>query len=157
TRSSTAPSLWRSAGAGPPPTLEHAACQASPRRGCLWPAGAGRRIASCRTRGDGALHPAGRPPRTPGLDWRAEPPAGTAMQPSESPEILRWETLTKRRFDEIDRARAVVLVTCSPLEVHGPHLPLGADILEGEGLAERAMRFLPEAHRARPFLKLPCI
>ena len=79
------------------------------------------------------------------------------MQPSESPEILRWETLTKRRFDEIDRARAVVLVTCSPLEVHGPHLPLGADILEGEGLAERAMRFLPEAHRARPFLKLPCI
>jgi creatinine amidohydrolase/Fe(II)-dependent formamide hydrolase-like protein len=51
----------------------------------------------------------------------------------------------------------VVLVTCSPLEVHGPHLPMGADALEGEGLAERMLRFLPERHRDRTFLKLPFI
>ncbi len=74
-----------------------------------------------------------------------------------TPELLRWETLTKRAFDEIDRARAVVLVTCSPLEVHGPHLPLGADCLEGEGLAERALRFVPEKHHDRTFLKLPFV
>lgn len=71
------------------------------------------------------------------------------------PELLRWETLTKKAFDRIDRARAVVLVTCSPLEVHGPHLPLGADALEGEGLVERALRFLPDRHCERTFLKLP--
>ncbi|MEB2344529.1 MAG: creatininase family protein [Deltaproteobacteria bacterium] len=76
---------------------------------------------------------------------------------SDAPRPLRWETLTKRQFDRIDRARAVVMVTCSPLEVHGPHLPLGADLLEGEGLAERALRFLPEPHRGRPFLKLPFV
>jgi creatinine amidohydrolase len=74
------------------------------------------------------------------------------MQP---PRVLRWETLTKSAFDAIDRSRAVVLVTCSPLEVHGPHLPMGADALEGEGLAERMLRFLPERHRDRTFLKLP--
>ena len=79
------------------------------------------------------------------------------MQRAEGPEIVRWETLTKRRFDQIDRAQAVVLVTCSPLEVHGPHLPLGADLLEGEGLAERALRLLPEPHRSRTFLKLPFV
>jgi creatinine amidohydrolase len=73
------------------------------------------------------------------------------------PRPIRWETLTKRQFDRIDRSRAVVLVTCSPLEVHGPHLPLGADALEGEGLAERVLRFLPEPHRSRPFLKLPFV
>lgn len=73
------------------------------------------------------------------------------------PVVLRWETLTKSQFDRIDRERAVVLVTCSPLEVHGPHLPLGADVLEGEGLAERALRFLPEPHRDRVFLKLPFV
>jgi creatinine amidohydrolase len=71
--------------------------------------------------------------------------------------LLRWETLTKSQFDQLDRARTVVLVTCSPLEVHGPHLPLGADALEGEGLAERMLRFLPERHRERTFLKLPFI
>src|SRR5512134_2733541 len=80
--------------------------------------------------------------------------------PDAAPEIprpIRWETLTKKQFDALDRTRAVVLVTCSPLEVHGPHLPLGADALEGEGLAERVLRFLPEPHRSRPFLKLPFV
>ncbi len=74
-----------------------------------------------------------------------------------SPEVIRWETLTKRQFDEIDRERAVVLVTCSPLEVHGPHLPLGTDAFEGDGLAERTLRFLPERHQDRTYLKLPFI
>lgn len=73
------------------------------------------------------------------------------------PTVLRWETLTKRKFDQLDRARCVVLVTCSPLEVHGPHLPFGADLLEGEGLARRTLRFLPERHRGRTFLQLPFI
>jgi creatinine amidohydrolase len=75
----------------------------------------------------------------------------------EAPRALRWESLTKRQFDAIDRERAVVLLTCSPMEVHGPHLPLGADALEGEGLTERMLRFLPERHRDRTFLKLPII
>jgi len=76
---------------------------------------------------------------------------------SEGPTLLRWETLSKRRFDQLDRSQCVVLVTCSPLEVHGPHLPLGADILEGQGLATRALRFLPTPHSERTFLQLPFI
>lgn len=76
---------------------------------------------------------------------------------SAAPVVLRWEQLTKRQFDTLDRERCVVMVTCSPLEVHGPHLPLGADGLEGEGLAERMLHFLPDRHRGRTFLKLPLI
>lgn len=74
-----------------------------------------------------------------------------------APKSIRWETLTKTQFDAIDRENAVVFVTCSPMEVHGPHLPLGTDCLEGEGLAERALRFLPERHRSRTFLRLPFV
>ncbi|MEO8604634.1 MAG: creatininase family protein [bacterium] len=73
------------------------------------------------------------------------------------PTVLRWETLTKRKFDQLDRAQCVVLVTCSPLEVHGPHLPFGADLLEGEGLMRRMLNFLPERHRSKTFLQLPFI
>ena len=73
------------------------------------------------------------------------------------PRVLQWERLTKRKFDTLDRRRCVVMVTCSPLEVHGPHLPLGADALEGEGLAERLLPLLPERHRERIFLKLPFV
>jgi creatinine amidohydrolase len=73
------------------------------------------------------------------------------------PRAIRWETRTKKQFDAIDRERAVVIATCSPLEVHGPHLPLGADCLEGQALAERALRFLPERHRDRTFLRVPFV
>lgn len=76
---------------------------------------------------------------------------------SDEPTVLRWEMLTKRRFDEIDRENAVVLVTCSPLEVHGPHLPLGADALQGQALARRLLAHLPERHRKRDFIELPYI
>lgn len=70
---------------------------------------------------------------------------------------IAWESLTKKEFDAIDRERAVVLVTCSPMEVHGPHLPLGADCLQGSGLAERALRFLPRRHQSRTYLRLPFV
>jgi creatinine amidohydrolase/Fe(II)-dependent formamide hydrolase-like protein len=73
------------------------------------------------------------------------------------PALLRWETLTKRKFDQLDRDDCVVMVTCSPLEVHGPHLPFGADALEGEGLARRMLKFLPERHQRKTFLQLPFI
>jgi creatinine amidohydrolase len=80
-----------------------------------------------------------------------------APMSGDGPTLLRWETLSKRKFDQLDRERCVVLVTCSPLEVHGPHLPLGADALEGQGLAQRALQHLPEPHRSRIFLQLPFV
>jgi creatinine amidohydrolase/Fe(II)-dependent formamide hydrolase-like protein len=72
-----------------------------------------------------------------------------------APRLVRWDTLTKTAFDRIDRRRCVVAVACSPLEVHGPHLPLGADIIESEAIAERAIRRLPPRHASRTFLLLP--
>lgn len=80
-----------------------------------------------------------------------------AVDRDPQPTLLRWEALTKERFDQLDRSRCVVLVTCSPLEVHGPHLPFGADALQGDGLAVRMLQFLPSPHRERVFLQLPFI
>ena len=74
-----------------------------------------------------------------------------------TPTILRWENLTKTAFDRIDRERAVVLVTCSPMEVHGPHLPLGTDAFEGDGLARRMVSHLDARHHERTFIQLPFI
>ncbi|HYD47961.1 MAG TPA: creatininase family protein, partial [Terriglobales bacterium] len=79
------------------------------------------------------------------------------MNENAGPTLLRWETLTKKKFDQLDRSQCVVLVTCSPLEVHGPHLPFGADCLEGQGLAQRVIEYLPEPHRSRTFIQLPFI
>jgi creatinine amidohydrolase len=40
-------------------------------------------------------------------------------------------------LDALDRARTVVLLTISPLETHGPHLPVGVDAFAARYFAER--------------------
>jgi creatinine amidohydrolase len=55
--------------------------------------------------------------------------------------VLRLEDLTAPAIDALDRVRTLVLVSVSPLEQHGPHLPVGVDYLAAryfaEGIAER--------------------
>ncbi len=79
------------------------------------------------------------------------------METETLPRVIAWETLTKKAFDALDRSQCVVLATCSPMEVHGPHLPFGTDAFEGEALARRVVRFLPDRHRGRTFLELPFV
>lgn len=55
--------------------------------------------------------------------------------------VLRLEDLTAPAVDALDRARTLVLLSVSPLEQHGPHLPVGVDYVAArhfaEGIAER--------------------
>lgn len=52
--------------------------------------------------------------------------------------VLEAEALTQKQLLELDRSRVVVFWTVSPVEVHGPHLPLGTDIRVGEAVLRRA-------------------
>lgn len=71
--------------------------------------------------------------------------------------IHRWAEMTGPEVDALDRQRTVVLVACSPLEVHGPHLPTMADLREGEGLAHAAAALLAEKHPEISFIELPWV
>ncbi|MCC6525974.1 MAG: creatininase family protein [Polyangiaceae bacterium] len=61
------------------------------------------------------------------------------MDPLDAAPIRRWHALTGADFAALDRARTIVLVTFSPIEVHGPHLPVAADVLEGDALLLRSV------------------
>ena len=74
-----------------------------------------------------------------------------------SPRIREWKDLTGPAIEALDRRNTVVVVTCSPLEVHGPHLPVSADMAEAEGLLERTMEMLLERHPEIGFVHLPPI
>ncbi len=50
--------------------------------------------------------------------------------------VHRLEELSSPALDALDRARTAVLLTVSPLEEHGPHLPLGVDAFTARHLAE---------------------
>ena len=57
------------------------------------------------------------------------------------------EEMSTPALDALDRARTLVLLTVSPLEQHGPHLPLGVDAFAArhfaETLAERLVATRP--------------
>jgi creatinine amidohydrolase len=48
----------------------------------------------------------------------------------------RLEELSSPALDALDRDRTVVILSVSPLEEHGPHLPLGVDAFTARQLAE---------------------
>ncbi len=50
---------------------------------------------------------------------------------------LKYEELTILELDDLDRAKTVFLSSISPLEGHGPHLPIGTDVFIAENLRDR--------------------
>jgi len=70
-------------------------------------------------------------------------------------EIHDWKHMTGAAIDALPRDRTVVLVTSSPLEVHGPHLPTITDICEAEGITARVADKLTERHPELVFVRLP--
>jgi creatinine amidohydrolase len=50
--------------------------------------------------------------------------------------VLKLEELTWPEVEALDRARTVIFVPISPIEEHGPHLPLGTDIYTCRALVE---------------------
>ena len=57
--------------------------------------------------------------------------------------VHRLEELSTPGLDALDRERTVVILSVSPLETHGPHLPLGVDAFTAryfsEAIAERVV------------------
>lgn len=64
--------------------------------------------------------------------------------------IIRYGSLSAARFEELLREDVTLIVPCSPLEVHGPHLPLATDIIQAEhyaqAFAERLGELFPDKH-----------
>ncbi len=59
--------------------------------------------------------------------------------------ILRLAELSFKQLDAFDRGQTVVIFTVSPLEEHGPHLPVGTDLFEAEFFSEELAKRILEA------------
>src|SRR5271169_871789 len=59
--------------------------------------------------------------------------------------ILRLAELSFTALDALDRERTAVFFTVSPLEEHGPHLPVGTDLFEAEFLGEELAKRIIES------------
>ncbi len=71
--------------------------------------------------------------------------------------VKEWQYLTGADFDAMDRKKTIAVVSCSPLEVHGPHLPVITDNWEAEGLLLGALEKLSAQDESLQFVHLPPI
>src|SRR2546426_3556767 len=73
---------------------------------------------------------------------------GTSTPPGSSGpsgNIHRLAELSFTRLDALDRRRTVVIFAVSPLEEHGPHLPVGTDLYDAEFFSEELAKRILEA------------
>lgn len=69
--------------------------------------------------------------------------------------VYHVEKISHTKISALDKSRTLVLATLSPIEVHGPHLPLGQDLFEATLMAERTAAALAEKRPDWNFLLLP--
>jgi creatinine amidohydrolase len=56
--------------------------------------------------------------------------------------IIQLEELNWKQLDSYDRNKTIVFIPFSPLEEHGPHLPIGTDLLTARDAAKEAIRVI---------------
>ncbi len=59
---------------------------------------------------------------------------------------LHYADLNAQELAGLDPAHTIALMTLSPLEVHGPHLPIGTDAIVAEGLQARLLARLEQRY-----------
>jgi creatinine amidohydrolase/Fe(II)-dependent formamide hydrolase-like protein len=63
--------------------------------------------------------------------------------------------LSSPDIDSLDRGKTLFVMSMSPLEVHGPHLPLGTDVMVAEEVSERALAKIRERMPELDFVLFP--
>ena len=69
--------------------------------------------------------------------------------------VYELAELNSPEINSLDRDNTLFLVAMSPLEVHGPHLPLGTDVRVAEEVRDRAFRKLREQRPDLDYVMLP--
>jgi creatinine amidohydrolase len=71
--------------------------------------------------------------------------------------MIRLEEITWVEFDQLERDKTVVWIPISPIEAHGPHLPLGTDLFGARDMAEAAADLLIEKDASLQAVVAPAI
>lgn len=76
-------------------------------------------------------------------------------EPSEG--IVRFERLSWKQIDELDRDHTIFFLPISPLEEHGPHLPVGTDLLTAQDSAIASMKLIKKQQSEYTCILLPSL
>lgn len=71
--------------------------------------------------------------------------------------VMEYVEMSLPELRALDPGKTVFMISVSPIEVHGPHLPVGTDVFISDNLAER---YMAELHKRQPhlqFVRLPSL
>ena len=71
--------------------------------------------------------------------------------------LIKLEDLNWKQIDKLDRDKTVFFQPISPLEVHGPHLPVGTDLLTAQDAATEAVKILQQKKSELNYVLLPTL
>lgn len=69
--------------------------------------------------------------------------------------ILKMEELTWKEIDKLSKEKSVIIVALSPIEEHGPHLPLGTDYISAKDLLEAVVTNLEKQNNKYNYIIHP--
>ncbi len=69
--------------------------------------------------------------------------------------VLQIENLSSPELEKLDREKTLFILTVSPLEEHGPHLPLGVDVFIAEYLIEKTQERILQAFPDFTIVRFP--
>ena len=71
--------------------------------------------------------------------------------------IIQLEELSWKQINLLDRKKTIFFIPFSPLEEHGPHLPVGTDLLTARDAAKEAMRLVKKKKPELTLVLFPSI
>ena len=71
--------------------------------------------------------------------------------------VFMLEQLTYPKIDQLDRDKSIFILTFGILEQHGPHLPIGSDTYQAEGVRDGLVQKLRESHPEYDVVLVPVI
>ena len=83
--------------------------------------------------------------------------AGAEAPEANGPKAMEYVEMSLPELRALDPGKTVFMISVSPIEVHGPHLPVGTDVFISDDLA---LRYMAELHKRRPdlrFVQLPSL
>lgn len=71
--------------------------------------------------------------------------------------VLKFEELNWKELDAMDRNKTMFFLPVSPLEEHGPHLPIGVDFINADFFARETADVLAESHPDWNLILIPAL
>ena len=77
------------------------------------------------------------------------------MNKNKDKKIIKFEELSWKQIDKLDRKKTIFFLPISPMEEHGPHLPVGTDLLAIREATTEAIKILNKTKPGVTYVLLP--